>query len=200
MQYLITSWLLTALLSWTPQQGKSPERVAKLTSIATDIVDIVYHEPTTFRGDYAHAHMALLVGAVGARESRYQDRIQAGSCKKGECDSGRAFCYMQIHPNYGITILEDEREIVPDRSGLSGADLLADERVCIHLGVHMIRRALRFSGNRDLRAYIGETGEETPESDARFKLVKDYLAKNPPPVRDADFEFAPAGATDLQRE
>jgi hypothetical protein len=198
MHSLIAMWLLTALLSWTPLEGKSPERIAKLTAISEDIVDVVYHEPATFKGPYAHAHMALLVGAVGARESRFLDRIQEGKCKHGECDGGRAFCYMQIHPNSGIAIVEDEREIAPSKDGLTGADLLADERVCIHLGVHMIRRALRFSGNRDLRAYIGETGETTPESDARFKLVREYLAKSPPPVKDADFEFV--GNTELQRE
>ena len=198
MNSVIVSWLLTALLSWTPVEGKSDERVSKLTSIAEDIVDVVYHEPVTFKGAYAHAHMALLVGAVGARESRFRDRIQAGDCKRGECDSGRAFCYMQIHTNSGLAILEDDREVVPSKDGLTGADLLADEKVCIHLGVHLIRRALRFSGNRDLRAYIGETGETTPESDARFKLVREYLAKSPPPVKDADFEIV--GDTELQRE
>lgn len=198
MNSIIVSWLFAAILSWTPQQGKSDERIAKLSSIAEDIVDVVYHEPVTFRGNYAHAHMALLVAAVGARESRFIDRIQDGKCKRGECDSGRAFCYMQIHTNSGIVIVEDEREIAPSKDGFTGADLLADEKVCIHLGVHMIRRALRFSGNRDLRAYIGETGNTTPESDERFRMVKEYIAKNPPPVRDADFEFV--GDTELQRE
>jgi hypothetical protein len=105
---------------------------------------------------------------------------------------------MQIHTNSGLAILEDDREVVPSKDGLTGADLLADEKACIHLGVHLIRRALRFSGNRDLRAYIGETGETTPESDARFKLVREYLTKSPPPVKDADFEFV--GDTELQRE
>lgn len=197
---LIVSWLLTALLSWTPMQGKSEERTAKLTAIAENIVDVVYSEPTTFHGPYAHAHMALLVGAVGARESRFEDRIQEGHCKVKECDSGRAYCYMQIHPYSGIEILEDGREFVHSKTGLSGKDLLGDDGVknCIHLGTHMIRRALKFSGNHNLRAYIGETGDETPESDERFKLVKEYLAKNPPPITDADYLVS--DNTTMQRE
>jgi len=198
MHSLITMWLLTALLSWTPAQGKSDERVVKLTAIAEDIVDIVYHEPVTFKGPYAHAHMALLVGAVGARESRYEDRIQAGKCKPGECDGGHAFCYMQIHPNSGIELLEDGREIAPSSDGLIGKDLLESQKVCLHLGTHMIRRALRFSGNQNLRAYTGEVGDDAPESERRFKLVKEYLAKSPPPVKDVDFD--PSGTTNLQRE
>jgi hypothetical protein len=197
MNSVIVSWLLTALLSWTPVEGKSDERVAKLTSIAEDIVDVVYHEPVTFKGPYGHAHMALLVGAVGARESRYQDRIQEGHCKPGECDGGRASCYMQIHVNSGIELLEDGREIDFGQSGFTADDLLNSQRDCIHVGVHMIRRALKFSGNKNLRAYTGETGEKSPESDARFKLVKDYLAKNPPPAIDVEFLVAD---TNMQRE
>src|SRR6202142_1696989 len=193
MHSLIAMWLLNALLSWTPIEGKSPDRVAKLTAIAED----VYHEPATFKGPYAHAHMALLVGAVGARESRYQDRIQEGHCKPGECDGGRASCYMQIHVNSGIELLEDGREIGFGQSGFTADDLLNSQRDCIHVGVHMIRRALKFSGNKNLRAYTGETGEKSPESDARFKLVKDYLAKNPPPAIDVEFLVAD---TDMQRE
>src|ERR1700690_2327140 len=122
MNSVIVSWLLTALLSWTPVEGKSDERVSKLTSIAEDIVDVVYHEPVTFKGAYAHAHMALLVGAVGARESRYEDRIQAGKCKPGGFDGGHAVWYMQIHTNSGLAILEDDREVVPSKDGLTGAE------------------------------------------------------------------------------
>jgi hypothetical protein len=186
---LITLWLLSALLSWTPAQGKSQERTDKLNSIATNIVDVTYHEPTTFRGPYAHAHMALLVGAVGARESRFEDRIQEGHCKRGECDGGHAYCYMQIHPYSGIELLEDDREFMHSSRGFAGRDLLGADGVkeCIHVGAHMIRRALRFSGNQNLRAYIGETGNENPESDERFRLVREYLAKNPPPMTDTDF-------------
>jgi len=198
MNSLIVSWLLAALLSWTPNQGKSEERTVKLTAIAKDIVDVVYSEPTTFKGPYAHAHMALLVGAVGARESRFEDRIQAGKCKKGECDGGHAFCYMQIHPNTGIELIEDSREIAPSKDGFTGEDLLSSERTCIHVGAHMIRRALRFSGNSNLRAYTGEIGPEAPESGERFRLVREYLAKSPPPAKDADYEFV--GDTELQRE
>jgi hypothetical protein len=197
MNYLIVTWLLTALATWTPMQGKTEVRMAKLNSIAEDIISVVYAEPATFKGPYAHAKMALLVGAVGARESRFEDRIQAGKCKKGECDSGRAYCYMQIHPNSGIEIVEGDREIGYSTKGYAGKDLLESQSLCIHTGTHMIRRALKYSSGKDLRAYTGETGASAPESETRFQMVRDYLAKSPPPIADADYF---AADTNMQRE
>jgi hypothetical protein len=172
MQATLVSWLVAAMLSWTPNQGKSEERTALLQSIAEDIVSVVYDDAPIFRGRYAHAHTALLVASVGALESRFEPRIQQGHCRKGECDGGHAYCYMQIHPEAGMT----------------GAELIASQRTCFQVGLLMIRRALRLSGGKNLRAYTGETGEDAPSSSARMKLARDFLAAHPPPVADADFE------------
>ena len=196
MQTTIVSWLLAALLSWTPNQGKSDARKEFLTSVAQDIVELAYSEPVPFKGPYAHAHMALLVASVGSLESRFEKRIQEGRCKHGECDGGHAFCFMQIHPDAGIELLENRNEITPSRSSdrILGVNLLTfdqdggqGQRTCLHVGLHMLRRALRFSGGKDIKAYTGETGEESPSSDARLGQVREWLSKHPPPVRDEDY-------------
>jgi hypothetical protein len=171
MQATLVSWLVAAMLSWTPNQGKSEERVALLQSIADDIVSVVYADAPVFRGRYARAHTALLVAAVGALESRFDPRIQQGKCRKGECDHGRAYCFMQIHPE-----------------GMSGEELIASQRKCFEVGLSMIRRALRLSGGRNIRSYTGETGEEAPGSEARMSLARNFLATHPPPAADEDFE------------
>lgn len=171
MQAALVSWLMAAIISWTPNQGKSGERMELLQSIADDIVSVVYSEAPVFHGRYSRAHTALLVASVGALESRFDPRIQQGKCRRGECDGGHAYCFMQIHPE-----------------GMSGQELIASQRTCFRVGLSMIRRALRRSGGKDIRSYTGETGEDAPGSEARMKLARDFLATHPPPVADEDFE------------
>jgi hypothetical protein len=191
MQALV-SWLVAAMLSWTPVQGDSPERRAQLEGVAQDIISVVYvdEERPLSKGPYARAHTALLIASVAALESRFLARIQKGDCRKGECDDGHATCFLQIHMGRGLEILEnDAREVLPatpEREVVTAQDLLASQRTCFHVGLHLLRRALRFSGGSDIRAYTGETGEQAPKSDERMEQALVYYRKHPSPVADAE--------------
>jgi hypothetical protein len=173
MHATLVAWLVSAILSWTPMEGKSQERIDQLTSIAEDIVDVVYDEKPAFHGPHALAHTALLLASIGSLETRFISRIQRGECKHGECDGGQAYCYLQIHTNAGLELLESNpREVVGSPGGITGADLLADPRLCMHVGLHMLRYSLR--------AY--STGDKA------FAQARDYLTLHPAPIADADVE------------
>jgi len=191
MQALV-SWLVAAMLSWTPVQGDSPERLEQLDGVAKDIISVVYvdAERPLSKGPYARARTALLVASVASLESRFLPRIQRGECRKGECDDGHAVCFMQIHIGRGLELLEnDARELspaLPDREVVTARDILASQRACFHVGLHMLRRALRFSGGSNIRAYTGEVGEQAPKSEERIDQARGYYSKHPAPVADAD--------------
>lgn len=67
---------------------------------------------------------ALLILAVAEHESGFAIDVDKGPCREGTCDSGAAFCMLQVHA---------DRE--------HGAELFKDRRMCFREGLTALRRS-----------------------------------------------------------
>jgi hypothetical protein len=81
--------ILAALHALTPSalDTESPaERCARLAPIAQAIAEVC-----------SDAHCAAALIALGQVESRFAERVQAGRCRRHECDSGRSRGVWQLN-------------------------------------------------------------------------------------------------------
>lgn len=186
---LMVYWLVAAMLQWTSGRAATPERVAYLDGVARQALTVAYDErtPVLYKGAYARSRSALLEASVGARESGFDPRIQAGLCRPGECDHGRAACFMQVHTEVGI-VLSDAGDWwfdAKDPRAFHASDITASVPACFEVADHMLWRALHSSRGRDLCLYTGERGY-CPKGDVRMSAADDWFKTHPAPAADAE--------------
>jgi hypothetical protein len=206
---LLVAWLASAVLTFAPGPRRDAAREAQAEAAARVSLAMAFRsgEPGVYWGPSARARTALLLVAIGSQESAFLPRIQAGDCRRGECDGalgadGRyhaaAACWLQIHADDGggIALLGDggwvyasalrQRSEPADQDrAYSNADLLADPGACMLVGLHMVRRSMRAGGR--LCMYTGEIGP-CPKADWRQHLADGWFARRPPPVTDEEVE------------
>jgi hypothetical protein len=185
MNPAIVAWLLLAINAWgaSPIPAKERDQVAAYRQrAAEEFAAVAYDpdEPPLYRGAYARALTALDTVSIASLESRIQERIARGDCRRWECDhndkgSATAVGLMQAHPGeHGLRFLPAGKA---ERCGRDAADcwkideLAASDREQIRAGVRILRT----------QGY----GAFARSGDARAQAVE-WLAKHPPPVADAN--------------
>lgn len=179
---LITVWLVAAINAWAPFRAETS--AAHRAAVAADVAAIAYDpaEPPLFAGPDGRAKTALLIASVTFFESQYREDIDAGRCRKDECDRGRAFCMLQVQPGPGGLVLVgdewDYADRVPGARALRGEDLVADRQLCVRAALHMMRASMRHV--HSLGEYTGE-GRDGPRARWRLTYAKRWLERNPAP-------------------
>jgi hypothetical protein len=181
----VVAWLSVAIATWVPNLDVSVRGRA-----AAEVVSVAYDpsEPPVFAGAQGRAKTAILIAVVASEESGFRTDVQAGHCRPGECDHGRASCWMQLHAGSGIVLVgETWRMAARAERGVNvfkRADLVGEENEvsCLRVGVHMIRSSLAAYGS--LRGYTGERGRKAPVAEARMRAVRRFVDSNPAPWDD----------------
>jgi hypothetical protein len=149
----LASWLLAALLTWSPARTHPTETPAQWESraaaIADDVAGVVTDPVEGACGTCATRGLVVL--AVGFQESNYDARVEEGRCRPHTCDNGRAWSAWQIQTDTGITF--DGTRVVwahgrtpawlLDHPGdvISGPMLVLDRKLAARVALHVWRTA-----------------------------------------------------------
>ena len=196
---LLVLWMVQAMAAWTSGRELTPAREAHLEMTAREALTVAFADgaATLYADTYARSRSALLMTSVAARESGFDPRIQRHECRGEECDSGNAYCYMQIHLETGV-VLSETGDWWFDAKAVDAihADDLADPASCFRVGEHMLWKALHASRGKNLCRYTGERGNECPAGALRLNQAKDWLKDHPVPFSDeevlAEFRGVPS--------
>lgn len=136
----------------------------RYASIASDAATVALDpaEPPLFKGPEGRARTALLLLSVAGYESHFRADVDAGHCKKGECDGGTAVGETQVHPGQGIRLV-DGAGYRYDRHGYHADDLIRDRQLLFRVTLHMMRDSFAQCG--DLSAYT--TGLACPKNEKK---------------------------------
>lgn len=154
MKEVIVSWMVSLMMSFSPAdkaakaqawpgwEETAEERKARYHDIASDLYDTVYDPDVAplYGGAKGRAKTAALVLAVAFHESGFSKDVDIGPCYRGKdgkgqrCDSGRAYCMMQIQ-----TVFADNTT----REGWTGQELFNDRKKCFTAGINALRRSIR---------------------------------------------------------
>jgi hypothetical protein len=147
----LATYLLGALLAWSPARTHKTETIAqwhdRAAAIASDVADVVTAPTEPSCGSCATLGLRLL--AVGLEESNFDLLVEQGRCTPHTCDEGYAWSAWQIHPDGGLTLdgaryrsaagrphawlLEHFAEVV------TAPMLVADRKVAARMALHMWR-------------------------------------------------------------
>jgi len=154
MKEVIVSWMVSLMTSFSPPdkavkaqawpgwEETVEERTARYRDIASDLYDTVYDPEFVplYGGEKGRALTAALTLAVAFHESGFSKDVDIGPCYRGKdgkstrCDSGRAYCMMQIQ-----TVYSDNTT----REGWKGQELFDDRKKCFTAGINALRRSIR---------------------------------------------------------
>lgn len=177
--HVLTSWLLSVLLSLSPlnkrveprdhEEGYAKE--LRLTTIAEDIVSVVYDEgeKPLFSGPEGLEKSAVFIAIWASHESGgFAKTVDDGS-KRG--DGGSSWCIMQLHIGKGKT---------PE--GWTGRDLIEDRKKCIRAGYHVMKQSWNMckgDPTEKLAAYIsGRCDVSRTDSRIRYNHAMKVFKRN----------------------
>jgi hypothetical protein len=172
----IISWLVAAMLSWTP--AHEAERT-RYTEIASDLAAVVFDpaEEPLYAGDDGRARTALLLASIAAHESTFRADVEDGRARG---DGGSSWCFMQLHIGAGKTV-----------EGWTGKEVTSDRRLCFRAGLHVARESFRmcagFPATEKLSAYASGQCGRSVESRAMVSRELAYFQRHP--MSDTHFSF-----------
>jgi hypothetical protein len=189
----LTTYLLTAMLSWMPtknHQARETQDAAKTRyeSIAADVAAVTLDpsEPALFQGSDGRVKTALVVLSVAFWESAFRVDVDSGQCKPPECDNGHAFTLWQLHPEDGFIFDGDVYTFARNRSAawradhaseiFDGAALVRERKLAAKIALHMIRYSVKAAGS--LGIYTGERGNG-PKAQTRMNHAVKWLKGHP---------------------
>lgn len=173
--------------------------MARYNSIAEDFSAVAQDvdEPPLFTGANGRVKTALQEASVASLESAFQKFVDDGSCNdpsyvadaRGTCDSHSSFTILQIKPYTGLmfrdrwmtqAMYNDKRAKEHPEEVWTGKRLIADRRMAIKVGLHLMRYSFDFHGS--LCSYTGEgckPGTPHPLADHRKSRALEYFAAHP---------------------
>ena len=189
----LTSYLLSAMLSWMPARNHANREaleatVARYEAIAEDVATVVLDpaEPPLFQGEGGRVKSALLLLSVAFWESGFRPDVDRGQCKPPECDNGAAFSLWQLHPEDGFIFDGDVFTFARNRTAawraehkgdiFDGASLIRDRRLAARIALHMIRYSMKNA--HSLAIFTGENGEG-PKAKSRMEHAVKWMRGHP---------------------
>jgi hypothetical protein len=188
-------WLLAATRSWIKPFAVSgavtesiEEHEARRALVVEAVVKVAEDAtmPNLFpNAKNGRALSALMVLSVFRFESRFDVRVQNRHCKglpKESCDSGKAWCLGQIHP-------EDVPKLA--ELGWTGADLEADAEKCARAtfwrldASRIACSAVGLEGGDRFSSYATGKCEKGGVMQLRYGAATNWAAKHPAPVAPA---------------
>ncbi len=178
------------------------EALARYESIAHDVVDVVYSDPSPplFTGPNGRAREVALVLAVMFHESGFRRDVDYGLGKVARGDSGRSYCLMQVQVGGGRTtswnrvknrfaLPSDPKDDVV--AGWSGPDMVQERKKCIEAGLRLVRTSFGACSSHPLlerlRVYTsGSCDKGGKESASRVGKAVNWYTLHPAPWRDVD--------------
>jgi hypothetical protein len=184
-------WLSAAMLRWMhvdtmPNEAAKAVLVAHYRDVAADASEVAFDpaEPPLFSGDLGRMKTASLIVAVAGLEGAYQDKILG--------DKSQSACMMQIHlPGSSRIALKGDgfAYSVSPADSYSKADLNADRKACLRVGLHILRNSIKTCGKENLSAYTsGHCSPREPKAEYRLsRAMKLFSVASSLPGTDADF-------------
>lgn len=167
----LATWLLGAMLTWSPPISKTPTEQARYESIAKDLATVALDpsEKPAFEGSDGRAKTALLMAAIASFESGYRADVDDGRTRG---DHGTSWCLMQVRV-FGKT-----------REGWTGEDLTRDRTKCFRVALRIIRESFAWCKDRPiedrLAGYtVGSCKENEPLARNRFGRARSLWKERP---------------------
>lgn len=175
-------------------QETAEEAEERYTSIAHDLIDVIYDPDTTpiFKGENGRSQTVAVVLSVMFHESSFMKHVDFGIGKYSRGDGGKSWCMMQLRIGDGRTLKWNRTHDRPvawnDPSseifeGYKGEDLIADRKVCIREGLKILR--LSFGGTQGLplqdRLRVYASGDREHGSEAshnRMRLAMSWFGRS----------------------
>ena len=170
----MATWLLGAMVSWSPPQNHHKEgadaALARYGAIARDLASVALEaeQAPLFDGPTGRAQTALLLAAVASLESDFRREVDTGKLRG---DNGRSWCILQVQV-YGKT---------PEQ--WTGQDLVDDRKRCLKSGLRVMRESFRLCKalpvEDRLSGYTSGTCWAEPLAKVRSRRAFSYWKKKP---------------------
>lgn len=199
MKEIVVAWILSLIVSFAPPakvasgpqfegwEETADEKLVRYEAIATDLYETVFENPdnaSLFSGGFkGKLRTTTLLLATAAHESAFSRDVDQGPCfrkngYKGRCDSGKAYCMMQVH-------------VGPDGKtpeGWTGEELFADRKKCFTTALNGMRRSIRAcrkvhkTPNLWLSAYAsGDCERGGKGAEELWRMYESFWGKKTPP-------------------
>jgi len=186
-------WIMAFIMAVAPPgrklyfphaQETKQEATARYNEISRDIVEVVY-DPNVkplFRGSTGRARTVSVILSIMLHESGFRRDVDLNLGKYARGDKGNSWCLMQLNVGTGRTLKWNKKhnrkvrwddppeEIHP---GYTGAELIADRKLCIREGLRVLRLSMggcrKLPLNQRLRAYAsGNCQNGAKQSETRM--------------------------------
>ena len=184
----------------------------RLNSVAEDIAAVVWdeNERPIFKGPQGRARTASVLLSIILYESTFRKDVDLGIGKHARGDGGKSWCLMQINIGTGTTkpynttmhrfalpackegqVPGKPRQCDPAdeiREGYVGEELVADRKLCIQEGLHILQTSLctALPVNEWLRAYAsGSCNMGSEASQIRMGTAMNWFNRHRPTFTDA---------------
>lgn len=197
-------WLSAAMLRWMhvdtlPDEAAKATFAAHYQDVAKDASEVAFDpaEPPLFSGEHGRMKTAALMLAVAGMEGAYHDKTLG--------DHSQSACMMQIHlpGSSRISLKGDDFAYAAGESASAGADpaptsyskadLNADRKACLRVGLHILRHSLKVCGKDNLSGYTtGRCSAHEPKAEARLARAIKLFSPPSAEVPGTDTDFLPA--------
>jgi len=211
----IYDWGLRMISHWVPPQSvvsarhideSVDEAINRYNSLISDAISVVYdeNEEPLFRGDKARAKTLAVLLSTMRSESSFRRDVDFGEPPLGMGDGGRSWCLMQVRLSqadkegntrvkihltddyYGYTF---KGQSGFNKMGFGGQDLVSDRKICIRVGLHMLRESVRVCSRLPVEDRLSLYSMGTcydplgwEKSKNRMKRAMSWFKRNTPPL------------------